>query len=265
MVRVAGNIAGDTQIGSIEFAVLEFGTRLVVVLGHSRCGAIADGVVEQRHPGGVQSLHLGSIIDQVRPSLEGWTTEAGEDWEEIARKAVRANVRASVNQLRQGSKVLEWLIEEDGLLAVGVVYSLETGQVDFFEGVEETEPTQEEPMKLYAVRVFVEDWDRACEFYEHILGLPVKFKDASMEWAELDVGGPSLAPERVIAEEANERSMTGRFLAVSLRVDDISATYQTLLERGVEFTAPPEKQSWGGTLAHFKDSEGNILALLRLR
>ena len=119
-------------------------------------------------------------------------------------------------------------------------------------------------MKLYAFRVFVNDWDRACEFYEHTPDLPVKFKDASMGWAEFDVGGPSLALKRVGDDGAGGRSLAKRFLGISLQVDAISATYQKLQEKGVQFTAPPEKQYWGGTLAHFKDPEGNILTLLGL-
>lgn len=119
-------------------------------------------------------------------------------------------------------------------------------------------------MKLYAFRVFVNDWDRACEFYGHTLGLPVKFKDASMGWAEFDVGGPSLVLERVGDDGVEGRSLAKRFLGILLQVDDTSATYQKLQERGVQFTAPPKKQYWGGTLAHFKDPEGNILTLLGL-
>ena len=135
VIRVAGNIAGATQVGSIEFAALEFGTRLVVVLGHSQCGAIGAALEELRQPGEVQSPHLGSIIDLVRPSLEGWGAEAREDWEEIARKAVRANVRNSVGQLRHKSEVLRSLIEDEGLLVVGGEYALETGRVEFFGGL----------------------------------------------------------------------------------------------------------------------------------
>ena len=117
-------------------------------------------------------------------------------------------------------------------------------------------------MKLYALRVFVNDWDRACEFYEHTLGLPIKFKDASMGWAEFDVGGPSLALERVSEDDVEGRSLVGRFLGISLQVENIITTHEALQGKGVEFTAEPEKQSWGGTVAHFKDPEGNILTLL---
>ena len=119
-------------------------------------------------------------------------------------------------------------------------------------------------MKLYAFRVFVDDWDRACQFYGHTLDLPIKFKDASMGWAEFDVGGPSLVLERVVDDGVEGRSPAKRFLGISLQVDDISATYQKLQEKGVQFTAPPEKQYWGGTLAHFKDPEGSTLTLLGL-
>ena len=116
-------------------------------------------------------------------------------------------------------------------------------------------------MKLYALRIFVNEWERACQFYEQTLGLPLKFKDSSMGWAEFDVGGASLALERVAEDDAEGSSLVGRFLGISLEVDDISATYEALQKKGVEFVSPPEKQTWGGTLAHFKDPEGNILTL----
>jgi carbonic anhydrase len=133
VVRVAGNTAGPSQIGSIEFAVAECGTRLVVVLGHSHCGAIETALAaltERRdHP----SPHLQAIADRVRPAIEPLLeTELGRDHAAVAREAVRANVRATVEQLRRDSKILTRLSEQDGLLIVGAEYSLETGAVEFF-------------------------------------------------------------------------------------------------------------------------------------
>ncbi len=115
-------------------------------------------------------------------------------------------------------------------------------------------------MKLYVVRVFVDDWDRACEFYEKKLKLPLTFKDSTLGWAQF--GEPGLGIERVDENDEEGRSLVGRFLGVSLQVDDIEAKYQELIEQGVEFTGPPERQPWGGSLAHFKDSAGNTLTLL---
>ena len=117
-------------------------------------------------------------------------------------------------------------------------------------------------MKLYAVRVFVDDWDTACTFYETVLNLPLKFKDSALGWAEFDVGGPSLGIERVSQEDNEESNLVGRFLGISLQVESIRATFEDLRRKGVEFIGPPQNQSWGGTLAHFKDPAGNTLTLL---
>lgn len=136
VIRVAGNIVASSQIGSVEFAAERFGTRLVVVLGHSRCGAIGATLEELQRPTENQSRHLRSIVDRVRPSVEGLlATELRHDPEALARQAVRANIRVSVDHLRHGSQLIEQRIQNDGLLVVGAEYSLETGLVDFFDGV----------------------------------------------------------------------------------------------------------------------------------
>lgn len=116
--------------------------------------------------------------------------------------------------------------------------------------------------ELYAVRVFVQDWERAVQFYEETLGLPVKYKAPEMGWAEFDLGGPSLGIERVNSANSADNPLLGRFVGMSLKVDDIAKRYQELKNKGVEFESEPEKQSWGGILAHFKDTEGNIITLL---
>lgn len=135
VIRVAGNIVAPSQIGSVEFAAERFGTRLVVVLGHSRCGAVQATLEELQRPTETQSRNLRSIVDRVRPSVEGLlATELRHDPDALVRHAVRDNIRASTNHLRHGSQVIEQLIQKDGLLVVGAEYSLETGVVDFFDG-----------------------------------------------------------------------------------------------------------------------------------
>jgi carbonic anhydrase len=134
VIRVAGNIVAPSQVGSVEFAAERFGTRLVVVLGHSQCGAILATLDELRRPAETRSRNLGSIVDRVRPSVVGLlATDLRHDREALVREAVRANIRASVNQLRHGSQILEQLIQRDGLLIVGAEYSLETGAVEFLD------------------------------------------------------------------------------------------------------------------------------------
>jgi carbonic anhydrase len=136
VIRVAGNIVASSQVGSVEFAAERFGTPLVVVLGHSRCGAILATLEELKRPRETQSRNLRSIVDRVRPSVEPLlATELRNDPEALVRHAIRANVRVSANHLRHGSEILEQLIQQGGLLVVGAEYSLETGVVDFFDGV----------------------------------------------------------------------------------------------------------------------------------
>jgi carbonic anhydrase len=136
VIRVAGNIVAPSQVGSVEFAAAQFGTPLVVVLGHTRCSAVQTTLDELQRPSDTQSRNLRSIVDRIRPAVEGLLeTELSRDSEALARQAVRANVRVSANFLRHGSPSLEELIEEDKLLVVGAEYALETGQVDFFDGL----------------------------------------------------------------------------------------------------------------------------------
>jgi carbonic anhydrase len=136
VIRVAGNIVASSQIGSVEFAAERFGTPLVVVLGHSRCGAVSATLEELMQPRETQSPNLRSIVDRIRPSVEVLLeTDLRHDSEALLRHAVRSNVRVSANQLRHGSAVLEQLVQRDVLLVVGAEYSLETGVVDFFDGV----------------------------------------------------------------------------------------------------------------------------------
>ena len=136
VIRVAGNIVAPSQIGSVEFAAERFGTRLVVVLGHSRCGAILATVEELGRPSEAQSRNLRSIVDRIRPSVEPLLASGlRNEPDALVEQAVRANIRVSANHLRHGSEVLEQLILRDGLLIVGAEYSLETGLVDFFDGL----------------------------------------------------------------------------------------------------------------------------------
>lgn len=136
VIRVAGNIVAPSQVGSVEFAASRFGIRLVLVLGHSRCGAITATIEQLQRPAENQSRNLRSIVDRVRPSVEELLkTELRHDMNALVQHAVRSNVRVSVDHLRNGSPDLEQLIRNDGLVVVGAEYSVETGIVEFFDGV----------------------------------------------------------------------------------------------------------------------------------
>jgi carbonic anhydrase len=134
VIRVAGNIVAPSQVGSVEFAAERFGTRLVVVLGHSGCGAILATLEELRRPGETRSRNLRTIVDRVRPSVQSLlATDLANDHDALVTASVRANIRTSVDHLRHGSEVLEQLINDNGLMVVGAEYSLATGVVEFFD------------------------------------------------------------------------------------------------------------------------------------
>lgn len=136
VIRVAGNIVAPSLIGSVEFAAVKFETRLVVVLGHSDCGAVHATIESVGHPLDPTLRNLRSIVDRIRPSVETVRqTSPHLGREELAECAIRANIRASADHLRHGSDILEQLIQQDGLLIVGAEYSLESGVVEFFDGV----------------------------------------------------------------------------------------------------------------------------------
>jgi len=136
VIRVAGNVVAPSQIGSVEFAADRFGTRLVVVLGHSSCGAVIATLEELQRSEGLPSRNLRSIVDRIRPSVESLLhTDLAGNFDALVREAVRSHVRVAADQLRHGSEILERLIGSEGLLVVGAEYSLESGVVEFFDGV----------------------------------------------------------------------------------------------------------------------------------
>ena len=130
VIRVAGNIVAPSQLGSIEFAASTFGTRLVVVLGHSRCGAVSTTLSVLRDPDQSASRNLQSIVNLIRPGVEPLLGDA-DDEDELLRRAVRANVVASVDRVREESGIIRSLIADEGLEVVGAEYCLQSGQVDF--------------------------------------------------------------------------------------------------------------------------------------
>jgi carbonic anhydrase len=134
VIRVAGNIVAPSQVGSVEFAASKFGTKLVVVMGHSHCGAIAATLEELLDGATTQSRNLRSIVDRIRPSVSTLLAgRPGLDRKTLAREAMLANVRASVDHLSHGSELLERLVHRDGVRIVGAEYSLDTGIVSFLD------------------------------------------------------------------------------------------------------------------------------------
>jgi len=134
VIRVAGNIVAPSLIGSVEFAADRFGTRLVVVLGHSSCGAIQATIEELHRPARESSPHILDIVDRIKPGVAGIVARhESEGALAVEHAAMTANVRASVEQLRHGSAIIENLITRDGLVVTGAWYSLETGKVEFLD------------------------------------------------------------------------------------------------------------------------------------
>lgn len=134
VIRVAGNVVAPSQVGSIEYAVAQFHTPLVVVLGHSHCGAIEATLQELTSPSTHRSPNLRSIVDRIQPSVATLLeTPMQQDPDALKHYAVRANVRASVGHLKHGSKIIEQLVVQGNLKVVGAHYFIETGKVEFFE------------------------------------------------------------------------------------------------------------------------------------
>jgi carbonic anhydrase len=133
VVRIAGNIVAPSVVGSIEFAAAQFGSRLVVVMGHTRCGAIAATVNAMKTGLGPESKNIRSITDRISPHIQS-LVQSGDPGTLLV-EAMRANVRASADHLRHGSRLLEELVVAGRLAVVGAVYELETGAVHFLDGV----------------------------------------------------------------------------------------------------------------------------------
>jgi carbonic anhydrase len=134
VIRVAGNIVAPSQIGSVEFACERFGTRLVIVMGHTQCGAIDAALESIIEPVSTSSFNQQSIVNRIRPAIEALAS-TNLSGDALRHSAMRANVRASANHLRHGSEVMERLIARAGLLVVGADLDLTTGVVDFFDGL----------------------------------------------------------------------------------------------------------------------------------
>ena len=131
VIRVAGNIVAPSQVASVEFAVEHFGTKLVVVMGHTHCGAISATIdaIQASEEG-----NLASIVRRIRPSvLPLLRTDLATDREKLERAAGRANIKASVRQLRYGSPLIEEQLISGGLRVVGAEHDLTTGRVEFLE------------------------------------------------------------------------------------------------------------------------------------
>lgn len=134
MVRVAGNVVAPSLVGSVEFASATFGTRLVVVMGHSACGAVKATLDVLRGHSEIPSENIRDIVDRIRPAAESvLESDPQRNDAEVLAAAIRANVRSSADHLRHGSRVLEEMVRSGRVVVVGAEYDLASGHVDFFE------------------------------------------------------------------------------------------------------------------------------------
>lgn len=128
VVRVAGQVVDDTALGSIEFAVAKLGARLIVVLGHERCGAVEAALAGNPVPG-----HISSLVDAIKPGIHGAAAAPGDALD----NAVGDNVRAVVDRLRRSEPILAALVRDGSLRIVGAVYDLDTGIAQVVEGAKQ--------------------------------------------------------------------------------------------------------------------------------
>lgn len=136
VIRVAGNIVAPSQIGSVEFAVEQFGTPLVVVLGHSQCGAVTATINELKNPSDAQSKNVLTIVKRIRPTVEPlFHTELRNDPDRLLAAAIHANILSAANHLSHGSQMLETYLQQGKIRIVGAEYSLATGEVVFIEDI----------------------------------------------------------------------------------------------------------------------------------
>jgi carbonic anhydrase len=135
--RTAGQVMAEATYGTVEYAYLELGTKLIVVLGHSGCGAVAAAIKRPENPPG----HIVTLINAIKPAALEVEKMPGDKTE----NAVRLNVINQVNELRQLESVLSRAYEKGELLIVGAVYNLSTGKVEFLD-----ETMQNLPSTRYA-------------------------------------------------------------------------------------------------------------------
>lgn len=127
VVRLAGNIVDDAALGSIEFAVAKLGARLIVVLGHEKCGAVLATVDAVKSPDAAKPPgHIGAIIEAIKPAAASVHGKPGDE----VHNAIRANVLAVADKLKTASPVLTPFLKSGELTVVGACYDLDEGKVE---------------------------------------------------------------------------------------------------------------------------------------
>ena len=136
-IRVAGNIVTPTQIGSIEFGAMTFGPRLLIVMGHQRCGAIQATLQDQIDNQPPGSEHLKTIVDQIGPTCKACCEQLGKDsdFEELTYAVTISNIRQSIERLKNESAILTDLADNDGLVILGAYYNMDSGKVEFLDEI----------------------------------------------------------------------------------------------------------------------------------
>jgi carbonic anhydrase len=124
VIRVAGNVAKDKVIASIEYAVLNLGSKLIIALGHEKCGAVAAAMGDDPLPG-----HLGILIDNIKPAVHIAKTMKGD----TLTNAVKLNARIVAGNIAESQPILAERVKSGELVVVPAYYKLENGEVEFIE------------------------------------------------------------------------------------------------------------------------------------
>ena len=124
VVRVAGNVVDDDILGSLEYAVEHLGTKLIMVVGHEKCGAVTAALEQGRAAG-----HLKYLVDAIHPSVEEVAAEPGDK----VHNCVIANARRVARQIRESEPVLKEFVEGKGVKVVAADYALDTGKINLLD------------------------------------------------------------------------------------------------------------------------------------
>ena len=133
VIRVAGNIVAPSLVGSVEFAANRFKTHLVLVMGHTQCGAITATLDHIENAQAISSENIYDLVSRIKPHILPIAQMKKITRAEKMERAVEANVRASVNQLSHSSRLIESLVQKKEMKIIGAVLNLSTGEVDFLD------------------------------------------------------------------------------------------------------------------------------------
>jgi carbonic anhydrase len=126
---VAGNIVAPSLVGSIEFSVATFGSSLIMVLGHTLCGAVAATIGQIKNADQMPSENIHDIVSRIKPNIYDTVSKVPDA--DAMSEAIKANVKAGMSELTLASEILDAKVKSGEIGIVGGVFDLNTGEVDF--------------------------------------------------------------------------------------------------------------------------------------